>query len=53
VAAVIFILDDLHRMMWPAVGLIESALEGSWAGAEYLAMQEERLAAASTKGERS
>ena len=43
IAAVIFILNDLHQMMWPFLGVIETALEGTWVGEEYKALQEERV----------
>jgi len=39
--AVRLILTDLHRAMWPFLGIIETELEGTWAGAEYEELQDE------------
>ncbi len=38
------ILHDLRRSMWPFLGILETALEGSWAGRELKEIEEEQIA---------
>jgi hypothetical protein len=38
------ILRDLRRSMWPFLGILETALEGSWAGRELKEIEEEEIA---------